>query len=266
MSDSGDTVAARSIGGEANGKGWAARLKVEPWKVAKFVAALLLLPLCAGVAVAFQDCFWGLGTKLRVATLGWPELWRWFGLGVGLYTLVGILLWRPVMVYAFAHEMAHSLATWLCLGKVTNFRAATNGGEVTVSKSNTLIRLAPYVLPLYALLVAAVFLGFELSGRSLDQPKWLAVLLGFTLTFHVGFTLWSLHRGQSDLKQDGWFFSLVVIFLINAVFLAAFLGLALSGKAAGGWETFRFVCQEGWEHSQKIFRDLFKALGQAVRS
>jgi hypothetical protein len=237
---------------------------LDPLRLLKLVAGVLLLPACAGFAIAFHSCFWGTGTQIRVAMAGWPELFKWFMAGAGLFAAVGILLWRPMIVYAFAHEMVHALATWLCLGKVTNFRAATTGGQMTVSKSNTLIRLSPYMVPLYALVVAAIFIGFDAAGRPLNKPELQAGLLGAAVAFHVGFTLYSLRLGQSDLKQDGWLFSLVVVFLANTLILAALLGLALSGKSSDAWDALRYVGEEGWRQSLRIFGDLTTAIRQAV--
>jgi hypothetical protein len=264
MSDAADTVSARPVVPETGAGGsWASRLGLEPLRILKRLVGVLLLPICAGMAIAFHRCFWGTGTQLRVAVTGWPELFKWFMIGAGGFAAVGILLWRPMIVYAFAHEMVHALATWLCLGQVTNFRAATTGGQVTVSKSNTFIRLSPYVVPFYALLVAAVFVGCDMAGRPLRQPELMAGLLGATVAFHVGFTLYSLHFGQSDLKQDGWLFSLTVVFVANTLVLAAILGLALSGSASGAWDALRFVGEEGWRQSLSIFSDLTQSLRRA---
>lgn len=263
MSDAADTVAARPVTPVAGG-GWAARIGFAPLRILKFVAGLLLLPACAGFAIAFYNCFWGTGTQLRVAVAGWPDLFKWFMTGAGLFAAVGVLLWRPAIVYSFAHEMVHALTTWLCLGQVTNFRAATTGGQVTVSRSNTLIRLSPYMVPLYALVVAGVFIGFDVAGHPLNRPELLAALLGATIAFHVGFTLHSLQLGQSDLKEDGWLFSLTLIFLANTLILGALLGLALSSKPAGAWDSLRFVGEEGWRQSLRIFSDLANAIRHSI--
>jgi len=264
MSDAADTVSARPAAPSASAGGsWASRLGLEPVRLLKLLAGVLLLPVCAGMAIAFHRCFWGPGMQLRVAVAGWPELFKWFMTGAGIFAAVGILLWRPVIVYAFSHEMVHALATWLCLGQVTNFRAATTGGQVTVSKSNTFIRLTPYMVPFYALCVAAVFVGFDVAGRPLNHPELLAGLLGATVAFHVGFTLHSLHFGQSDLKQDGWLFSLTLIFLANVLVLAALMGLALSGKASGAWDALRLVGEEGWREGLGLFGDLTQLLRRA---
>jgi hypothetical protein len=253
----GDAAAAPAAGVSG---GWALLLRVL-----KLLAAVALLPACVGIALAFREYFWGYGTQARVALVGWPEQLRWFATGAAAFGAVAVLLWRPVVVYVFAHELVHALATWACLGKVSNLQAGAAGGQVTTSKNNTFTRLAPYCLPFYSLLVALLYAALDTWWRPLNMPGLLAGLLGFTLAFHVGFTLWSLKRGQPDLKPDGWFFSVVVIFLVNVVVVAAVLGLALSARPGGAWEAVREVSLNGYAHSLRLYQDLYVSVRQAMR-
>jgi hypothetical protein len=232
-------------------------------RVVKLLLAFALLPMCVGFALGFWQHFAALG---RSGGAGWSSALRALAAGAAVFVALAALLWRPVTVYVFAHELGHALATWLCLGRVSNLSASASGGQVSTSKSNTLIRLAPYCIPLYAIVAALVFAGLDAWWRPLSAYRWvLAAALGFTLAFHLGYTLWSLHRGQPDLKPDGWCFSLVVIFLANVLVVAAVLGLAFAGRAAGAWEAARAVCLAGWEQSLGLYRELLAALRHAAR-
>lgn len=174
-----------------------------------------------------------------------------------MFAILGILLWRPVLLYVFSHELVHALAAWLCLGKVTNLSASTTGGQVTVNKSNTFIRLAPYCVPLYALLVAGIFLALDTWWRPLGAYlKWLAGALGFFYAFHVGFTLWSLRRNQPDLKPDGWLFSLVLIYIGNVAVFVLFLGFLVEGHLSGVWTALRDCALLSSRHSAEIYHNL----------
>jgi len=266
MSGSADTAIVRPGDGApaAAGAGSLPGVWVSAWRMVKFAVAVALLPACAGLTLAFREYFWGYGTQARVAAVGWPVLLKWFLVGVGGFGALAILLWRPVVVYVFGHELMHALATWSCLGKVSNLQASTAGGQVTTSKSNTLIRLAPYCVPLYAILAASVYSALDAWWRPLNAPGLLAGLLGFALAFHVGFTLWSLKRGQPDLKPDGWFFSVVVIFLVNVLVVAAVVGLALAGRPGGAWEAVREVWTAGYAESAKLYGELYVFLRRMV--
>jgi hypothetical protein len=61
------------------------------------------------------------------------------------------------------------------------------------------------------------------------SPWWDLVmygLMGLTWTFHMVWTLWMIPRDQPDLKENGTFLSLVVIYLANLLVLAGLLCVA----------------------------------------
>jgi hypothetical protein len=266
MSGFADTAVVRpgDVASPAAGSGSLPGAWVFAWRVAKLVLAVALLPACVGLVLAFRDYFWGYGAQARAVLVGWPVLLKWFLGGVACFGAVAVLLWRPVVVYVFGHELMHALATWLCLGKVSNLQASTTGGQVTTSKSNTFIRLAPYCVPLYAVLAAAAYAAADAWYRPLNAPGVLAGLLGFTLAFHVGFTLWSLKRGQPDLKPDGWFFSVVLVFLVNVLVVAAVMGLALAGRPGGAWEALREVWTAGCAQSVRLYEEVYVLLRRMI--
>jgi hypothetical protein len=255
-----DTATVRP-GGEVAGARSGAKASGESaaWpRWLKCILAFLLLPACVGFTVGLHHHLYDLGTRLRVALWGAGSVTQWFLGGALAFALLALLLWRPVTVYVFAHELVHALATWLCLGRVANLSASAAGGQVTTSKSNTFIRLAPYAVPLYALMVAAAYLALNAWWWPMGEFRPLfAFLLGFTLAFHLGFTLWSLHHAQPDFKSDGWLFSLVVIYLANVLMLAAMLGLLYSGTARGAWETLRDVFLAGCGQSTDLYLGLY---------
>src|SRR5262245_3047890 len=118
-------------------------------KWAKTIVALLLLPFCASAVAALlrvlrttgqADTFW-------VAFLG----------GAACWLVVFLLLPKPMLIYVFGHELTHALWTWLFGGRVKRFKATSKGGHVVISKTNSLIVLAPYFFPLYAVLVLLLF-------------------------------------------------------------------------------------------------------------
>ncbi len=227
----------------------------------KFAAAIALLPICAGMTHGMYEIVqaaWNGGGA------GWSasrDLVTWFASGGALFAIFALLLWRPVVVYVFGHELVHALATWLCLGSVSNFRASASGGSVVSSKSNTLIRLAPYCLPLYALLAAGIYLALDRWWRPLNaQLHWAVFVLGFFYAFHLGFTIWSMRRDQPDLKPDGWFFSLIAIYLANLAVFALTIGFVLTGKAQYAWPALRCASVLGWHHSAETYQHIADSL------
>ncbi len=199
-------------------------------KWCKTIIAILLLPVCAGAAVA-------LWRVLRVsgnADTTWvPAL-----AGFACWLVIYLLLPKPMWIYVLGHELTHALWTWLLGGEVRGFRATSKGGHVVVSKNNFLLALAPYFFPLYAVLVVLVFLVGQLIWNWRAYVAWFHLLLGAAYAFHVTLTWHVLKSQQSDITGQGYVFSGVVIFLGNISVLLLGIPL-LTGRvdvpAVGRW-------------------------------
>ena len=173
----------------------------------KLIVAVLLLPVCAGAALALWRVVRASGNAdtVWVATLAGAACW-W---------VIYLLLPKPMWVYVFGHELTHVLWTWLLGGRVKKFRASSKGGHVIVTKNNFLIALAPYFFPLYALLVVVVFQAGQWLWDWRRYVVWFHLLLGASYGFHLTLTWHILKNSQSDITEQGYLFSAVVIFLGN---------------------------------------------------
>jgi len=180
-------------------------------KWAKTIIAILLLPVCVGAA-------WALCRVLR-ATGGADTTWVPLLAGAACWLTVYLLLPKPMWIYIFGHELTHALWTWLFGGKVKRFRASSTGGHVVVTKTNFIIALAPYFFPLYAMLVVLVFLAGHRLWNWRHYLVWFHLLLGAAYAFHVTLTWHILKHSQSDISNQGYLFSAVVIFLGNVTVL-----------------------------------------------
>jgi len=122
---------------------------------------------------------------------------------------------RPVKTYVLGHELTHALWAFCMGGWFSNLRVSNEGGSVDVTRSNFLIMLAPYFVPFYTMLALA---AFAITSLFIDTTAWthpaLAVI-GFTWTFHICLTFLALLHDQSDISENGFLFSYVVIFLAN---------------------------------------------------
>jgi hypothetical protein len=197
-----------------------ARTLPAPAKKLKFLAGLLLLPLCGGVAK----------TTVRVlqATTTADTFWFPFLAGVACWITIYILLPKPLWLYVCGHELTHAL--WACSfgGKVKKIKITTRGGYVLLTKTNFLISLSPYFFPLYAVLILS---GFILGHVIWDLHIWfslLYLLLGVAYSFHVTLTGHALMAEQTDVTDHGHLFSAVVIWLGNLGVLIVSLPLLTS--------------------------------------
>lgn len=180
-------------------------------KWAKFIIAILLLPVCIGAGSAL----WMVIRSSGSADATWVPLLA----GAACWAAIYLLLPKPMWIYVFGHELTHAVWTWLCGGKVKRFKASSSGGHVVISKSNFLIALAPYFFPLYAVLVVLLFLAGHLIWNWQHFLVWFHLLLGAAYAFHVSLTFHVLQTKQTDITGQGYLFSAVVIFLGNVIVL-----------------------------------------------
>lgn len=184
------------------------------------IIAVLLLPLCIGAAQALFRVLQASGKAetLWVAALS----------GAACWVVIYLLLPKPMWVYVFGHELTHALWTWLLGGRVKKFKASAKGGHVIVTKNNFVIALAPYFFPLYAVIVVALFLLGNWLWTWQPYVVWFHLLLGAAYAFHVTLTWHILKSSQSDITDQGYLFSAVVIFLGNVGVLLIGLPLLLA--------------------------------------
>lgn len=210
---------------------------VKSWQIPlsriwRCLGTCLLLPLCMVTAMAFAACF---GASMEASFWRSAPFW-FFMMGMALWGVAFFGLGRPTYLYVWSHEATHALATWLCLGRVHEFRVTREGGHIVTNKNNLLIALSPYFIPLYALIVAFVFwlvgsyvdlrTPFELPLSVMPRLSWQRIgylILGLTWGFHITFTIWMIAKDQPDLRDNGTVFSLNVIILANLLLLSLLL-------------------------------------------
>ena len=177
----------------------------------KMIVGVLLLPLCAGTA----KVLWGMLTQSGAA----DQIWVPMLAGCACWLVIFTLLPKPMWIYVVGHEVTHAVWTWLFGGKVKGFKATSKGGHVRVTKTNFLISLAPYFFPFYAALVVAVFCIGNLVWNWQREQVWFHLVLGAAWAFHLTLTYHILKTRQSDITEQGYLFSAVIIFLGNALVL-----------------------------------------------
>jgi len=194
-----------------------------PTRWVKFVFAIFLLPICAILSQTFFTAF-ARATATQRLWAG-EEFW-FFSLGAVLWLIAFFGLPRPLVIYVFGHELTHALWVWLMGGRVSRFRVSRDGGHVVTSKANFWIALAPYFFPIYSILAIAIYGALSLFLNVQPYGRLLYAVIGATWTFHFTFTCWMIPKNQTDLSDQGTFFSLVVIYLMNLVLLSVMLILA----------------------------------------
>jgi hypothetical protein len=196
---------------------------VVPTRWVKFVFAIFLLPACTILSQTFFTVF----ARATVTQRLWAgeEFW-FFSLGAVLWLIAFVGLPRPIVIYVFGHELTHALWVLLMGGRVTRFRVGRDGGHVVTDRNNFWIALAPYFFPLYSILAIATYGLLSLFLDMQPYGRLLYAVIGATWAFHFTFTCWMIPKNQTDLSDQGTFFSLVVIYLMNLMLLSVMLILA----------------------------------------
>ncbi len=166
-------------------------------------------------------------------------IWVAFLSGAACWVTIYLLLPKPLWLYVLGHELTHALWTWLFGGRVKKFKASATGGHVVVDKSNFAIALAPYFFPLYAILVVMLFLAGHWLWNWRHYVVWFHLLLGAAYAFHVTLNWHILKQNQSDITNQGYLFSAVIIFLGNIV--GTIGGYPAAGREGGSADRARLV-------------------------
>jgi hypothetical protein len=187
----------------------------------KLLIGLLLLPACVGAG-------WALWRVIQASEKA-DTIWVATLAGAICWLAIYLLLPKPMWFYVFGHELTHVLWTWLMGGRVKKFKTSSQGGHVVVTKNNFAIALAPYFFPVYAISVVALFAAGQLVWNLSAYAVWFHLLLGTAYAFHLTLTWHILQESQSDITEQGYLFSAVVIFLGNILVLLVGIPL-LTGK------------------------------------
>ncbi len=162
-----------------------------------------------------------------------------FSIGFGVYCIIWIFFLRNRETFwsILEHELIHAVTAILFGKKIRSLKAhRSSGGSVIVEGGNIWIALAPYFLPLPALL-AAFFLLFIQQ----NYLPYLQGLVGFLLGFHLFPLFKEFHLTQPDIQQTGIVLSLLLTITGNLFFTGVIIAL-LPGK----WGLLEsFVVQTG---------------------
>lgn len=222
-------------------------------KLFRWMLGLALAPLTVITSWTFFNLFsasidrqFWTSTPFWYFATGTVLMTSWFATGLG---------WNKFLyLYVLGHELTHIVFIRIFRGRVEDWEATDKGGYVITDKSNILIALAPYFVPLWAALAviiyAAVGIFVDLKPAAL---KSLYGVLGFLWAFHLLWTLWMIPRDQPDLRENGTFLSLVIIYFANLLLLVSLTCLASPDMS---FPSFAFE----WMHNARETAEVAHAL------
>jgi len=186
-------------------------------RLVRFLLAAVALPFAWGLSRSFVDVF-------RLMSTDGDGIVSPGALSVMAGFVLHLLLWmtcpKPVRLYVLGHELTHAFFGVLFGARVSNLRVGLQGGSVTLTKSNVLITLAPYFFPFYAILVMLAAFVVRVFVSPMPFPCAWLFAVGLAWCFHVCFTIRSLAQEQPDIKEYGYLFSYVFIWISNVLGMA----------------------------------------------
>ncbi len=206
----------------------------------RFLVGLVLIVTGTGSAWALWYLLHSLSTTREFVA---------FGTGFLLYFFLWLVTFhrRESFWAILEHEIIHAVMAFLFRKQVRSLNAKrSRGGSVHLDSGNRMIALAPYFLPLPALIIAFIMPLFQKS-----YLPYLAGLEGFLYGFHFFPLLQEFHFSQPDIRNSGIIFSTIAIVAGNIFFLGI-----IAASLAGEWAQFAYFVKQSAFFSIEIVKNI----------
>lgn len=203
--------------------------KKSPGRQNKLVS-LLKLVICVfflPVAVGNTDAFLNILYKL-------DKIWvKFFWSGIFSFFVIDLVIYKLNAVYKKGQRIVGII-----------FRFFT-----------PLVKFAPYVLPIYTILILAFSVIISFFGDISSYQKALVFLAAFSIILHLVYTAGSMHLREADFLRAGYFFAILVIYWLNLLILAFTLDRILPDFSFLVF--FRNACSSTRDIYSVIFKQFF---------
>lgn len=197
-------------------------LSARAFAVVKFILGVCLLPFVYASTVAFLSEF---STVDKAAQ-------NYFWSGVLVFILIHLIIWEPAIFYLKGQKILEAIFSF--------FRP--------------LVRVAPYLLPIYVVILFIIYIFSQFIFKSVLLTKYIIFLIGFNMALHIVFSARTLRSKQGDLLKANYLFGFSLIYIIN-IFLLAFCYNVIFNN----FSIFDFISQVS-RLSSDIFYTVFKQL------
>lgn len=210
----------------------------------KLIIGVLALPLTYGITSAFYGSF--ILIKELALSL------NYFTWGIGSYAILHLLFYKPTYLYVLGHESVHAGLAWVFGGKIKSFKVSEESGSVGTDKTNFIIELGPYFIPIYAIIITIIY--FVVASSYSINSGLFVYLIGFTLAMHMISTIEVMKIRQPDIVKSGYLFSIVTVYILNIVVISFIFSLM--------FQTFsmRKFFLDLWSQSKYIYVAVYKQL------
>jgi hypothetical protein len=190
--------------------------------ITKFILGLCLLPFVYSVSVSFLNEF----------SLVPLQLQDYFWSGVITLLIVYLFIWEPVVIYTKGQKILELVFTFF----------------------KPLVRVAPYLLPIYTIILLVGYSIFFAMTRSAELIDSFIFLFGLTMALHLIFSAKSIRGKKEDFLKANYIFGFSLIYIINLLILGFVFGII--------FEKFSFVnlCNQAFLIAKGFFVAVFNQL------
>jgi hypothetical protein len=188
--------------------------------ILKFIFGLLLLPFVYAGTVSF----------LGQLTVIDKPLERYFWSGVITFLVIYLFILEPTKVYTRGQKILEALFSFF----------------------KPLVRVAPYLLPIYGLLIFGIYLIIAIFTKSF--LGYFLFLFGMSLCLHLVFSSRSLRSKQGGFLHGNYIFAFSFIYILNVTIAAACFNILFERVSFVGF------CNNAFQLSCGIISAIFKQL------
>lgn len=190
--------------------------------ITKFILGVLLLPFVYSATSAFLN---------EIRTLE-QAAYRYFSGGIISFLIIYLFVYEPAIIYANGQKIVEAVFRFFA----------------------PLVKVAPYLLPIYTIILSLVWLVYFLITRSLDAAKFFVFIFGFSMALHLVFSAKTLRSRQGDFLKSNYIFGFSFVYIMNT----AILSFILSAM----FDKFSFVnfCNNSFQIGKGVFFAAFHQL------
>ena len=190
--------------------------------ITKFILGVFLLPFVYSLTISFLNEFSIIEKPLQ------NNFWA----GVISFLLIYLFVWEPAKIYLKGQKLL----------------------EVIFRFFAPLVRIAPYLLPIFSILIFIGYLILAVLVKSDQLLNYSIFLFGFTIALHLVFSAKSLRSRQGDFLKANYIFGFSLIYIINLILLSFFLNIIFAKFSIVNFLNYSF------QTAKEIFGTLFKQL------
>lgn len=209
----------QEAGGSNKKTAWLAN---KIFDILKLIFGLCLLPFVYSTTVSFLNQVTYIDVPLQ------ESLWA----GAVTFLLVYLFVWEPAVVYEKGHKLL----------------------EIVFSFFQPLVKVAPYLLPIYTIVIFILYLFLSIFIRDKWFIEYTMFLFGLSTALHLVFAARSIRSKKGDLLKSNYIFGFSFMYIVNLGLIALFLNFM--------FKEFSFVnfSKSAYSIAGSIFQAIFSQL------